>query len=944
MATTAKLGDRLAAELPGRVRTDLTARSAYSADASIYRQIPLAVVEPRDTADAALAVHLAGEYGVPVTARGGGTSVAGNALGEGVVLDYSRHCDRVIDIDPRAQTARAQPGVVLDDLQAAAGKYGLTFGPDPSTHSRCTLGGMIGNNACGAHSVSCGTTADNLVGLRMLDASGGELVVHGSTTGNSTVDEQLCALRDSNRALLRTELGQFGRQVSGYGLHHLLAENGFDIAKTLAGSEGTCGLLTEATVRLVEVPTAKALLVLGFPDVYAAATVAPELAAAGARTVEGMGADLLTALRTRPGKAHAGTELPAGQAWLYCETGGSDLAEAADRAHALAKLATDTADSVSHTVITEHTQVRQLWKIREAGAGTVTRLADGGAAWPGWEDSAVPPRNLAAYLRDLYGLLEEHGLRGVPYGHFGEGCLHIRVDFELGTERGLAQYRSFVSAAANVVANHGGSISGEHGDGRARSELLKTMYSSQMLTCFAAFKHVFDPGRKLNPGVLVDPAPLDSAVRPGPGDRKLDLTPVHAFSADRGSFADAVHRCVGVGACRSLGDGSMCPSFKVTRDEVHSTRGRARVLAEMLRGESISHGWRSEEAREALDLCLSCKACASDCPVNVDMATYKAEFLQRHYAGRIRPMAHYSMGWLPVWSKLVTSVPGLARVTNALLARQGPAALVKRLGGIEPRRDMIHFAAQSFSRWMARRTSHGGRTVVLWPDTFTNFHQPEVGQAAVEVLEALDYRVVVPQRNVCCGLTWHSTGQLDSVRRVLDRSLSALEPHLAAGLPVIGLEPSCTVMLRAEAPELLPEDPRARKLAELTTTLAEFVAGHDGPWPFGALDVRAVSQLHCHQEAKGGYEADQDVLSRVGVETDVVSGCCGLAGNFGFEKGHWDVSQGCAELELYPKVRAAADDDLVLADGFSCRTQIAQGSERRAVHLAQVLHRALRVP
>ncbi|MGI8310986.1 FAD-binding and (Fe-S)-binding domain-containing protein [Saccharopolyspora hattusasensis] len=928
--------------LPGLVRIDEATRAAYASDASIYRRVPVAVVEPCSAADVAMVVRAAAAAGVPVTARGGGTSVAGNAIGRGVVLDFSRRMDKIIEIDAHARTARVQPGVVLDNLRAAASEHGLTFGPDPSTHSRCTIGGMIGNNACGSHSVAWGTTADNVVELRMVRADGSEVTVTGSSSGDPGVDEQLRALVGDNLALLRTELGRFGRQVSGYGLHYLLPERGFDVAKALVGSESTCGVITEATVRLVDPPAARALLVLGFPDVYLAAEVAPQLASAGAMTVEGMAADLLAALRSRPGKANAGDALPVGQAWLYCEAGGVSLADAMARAHDLARIA-QRGGAVTSLVVTDEMESRALWRIREAGAGIVTRLADGGEAWPGWEDSAVPPRNLAAYLRDLYALLDAHGLRGVPFGHFGEGCVHLRLDFELGSRGGLARYRSFVAEAAELVAAHGGSVSGEHGDGRARSELLEAMYSKPMLDCFAAFKHIFDPQGTLNPDVLVDPAPLDADVRPGPLSRALEVTPVHALHRDRGSFAAAVNRCVGVGACRSLDSGSMCPSFKATRDEVHSTRGRARVLAEMLRGESILDGWRAAEVRDALDLCLSCKACANDCPVNVDMATYKAEFQHHHYAGRMRPLAHYSMGWLPLWAKLVASVPGLAPTANALLSKRPVAALVKRLGGIEQRREMIRFAPRSLSRWMRRRTSRGARTVVLWPDTFTNFLSPDVGRAAVEVLEALGYRVVLPDGFVCCGLTWHSTGQLSSARRVLARSLDALGPHLAAGRTIIGLEPSCTVMLRDEATELLPDDPRAQRLAAQVRTFAEFVAAHDGPWPFDRLNMRAVSQVHCHQEAKGSYDADCEVLERVGVDTDVVSaGCCGLAGNFGFERGHWEVSQACAEQELFPKIRTAGADDLVLADGFSCRTQIAQGTDREGTHLAKVLHQALR--
>jgi FAD/FMN-containing dehydrogenase/Fe-S oxidoreductase len=937
-----ELGRRLARALPGVFRTDLTTRAAYSSDASLYRRVPVAVAEPRSVGELARAVAVAVEEGLPVTMRGGGTSIAGNSIGTGVVIDTSRHLDRILAIDPDERTAVVQPGVVLDDLRAAAATHGLTFGPDPSTHSRCTLGGMIGNNACGSHSVAWGTTADNVIALRMLTAEGTELAPGRGATGDVVIDENLTLLRDNFLAPLRKELGKFSRQVSGYGLHHLLPERGFDVAKALVGSEGTCGVVTEATVRLVPVPAVRVLVVLGFPDVFTAAEMAPFVAGTGALTVEGMASDLLDVLRAQPGRAAAGAELPEGGGWLYCEVGGDSLAAAREAARALVETVRERLPELTSVAVDEPRRMRALWWIREAGSGIVTRLPDGGEAWPGWEDSAVPPGRLAGYLRDLHALMREHEFRGVPYGHFGEGCVHLRVDFDLPRREGVVAYRRFVEDATDLVVSYDGSMSGEHGDGRARSELLTRMYSGQLLEAFAAFKAVFDRTHRLNPGVLVDPAPLDADLRPGPGRDALPVTPVHALTRDNGSFAAAAHRCVGVGACRNLDIGSMCPSFKVTRDEVHSTRGRARVLAEMLRGRTAPDGWRSTEVLYALDLCLSCKACAHECPVNVDMATYKAEFLHRHYAGRVRPMAHYSMGWLPLWSPMVAGAP--ARLVNAVLARERVAGVVKRAAGVEPRREVIRFAEQSLQRWFWRRgPKRNGRALVLWPDTFTAFHTPGVGRNAVEVLEALGYRVLVPPGRVCCGLTWHSTGQLRVAQRVLRHTLDVLEPALEAGLPIVGLEPSCTVMLRDEARELLPGDARAKKLASDMTTLAEVVVGHEGEWPFGRLDVRAVTQVHCHQEAKGSYDPDRAVLRRLGVDADVVgAGCCGLAGNFGFEPGHWEVSQGCAERELYPKVRAAAEDELILADGFSCRTQIAQGTGRQGLHLAEVLRLGLR--
>lgn len=930
---------RLASALPRAVRTDLTTRAAYSSDASLYREVPAAVLHPRTPDDIREALALATAAGVPVAARGGGTSIAGNAIGPGLLIDCSRHLNRIISIDPEQRTAVVEPGVVLDDLRDAVRPYGLTFGPDPSTHSRCTLGGMIGNNACGSHSVVWGTTADNVIGLRMLLPDGRELDADRGTSGDPDIDDRLRTLRDAHLETFRVELGRFSRQVSGYGLHHLLPENGFDVAKALVGTEGTCGVLTRATLRLVELPAARVLLVLGFPDVYQAAGAAPRLAKAGALTVEGMDAELLTSLRRRRNRSSAGAELPAGTAWLYCEIGGTDLDDATSAAHALAELAPEA----SRAVVADEAATRALWRIREESAGIATRSDDGGEAWPGWEDSAVPPEQLAAYLRDLHALLRRRGLRGVPYGHFGEGCLHLRIDWDLTTEPGVRDYRAFMDEAAGLVAHYGGTLSGEHGDGRARSELLPRIYSPKTLSAFAAFKAVFDQESHLNPGVIVDPVPMDASLRPGPGGTHFELTPVHALERDGGSFGAAVRRCIGVGKCREESTGTMCPSFKATRDEVHSTRGRARVLAEMLRGDTFPDGWRSSEVHDALDLCLSCKACRSECPVNVDMATYKAEFLHHHFDGRLRPASHYSMGRLPLWSRFASVAP---TVVNALTGNRAIASLLKRLGGVEPRRDIPRFARQTFRSWFRRRQSRpsavDARTVVLWPDTFTNHFSPWVGQAAVEVLETLGYRVILPERQVCCGLTWHSTGQLDTAKKILTRTLDTLRPHLDQGHRIIGLEPSCTVMLRDEATALLPDHPDSARLRDSTVTFAELLADHDGPWPFDRLDIRAVLQPHCHQESTAGTAADQTLLGRLGVKTDTVaSGCCGLAGNFGFEKGHWDVSQNCAERELYPKIHAAADDDLVIADGFSCRTQIAQGTERHGLHLAEVLRQAM---
>ncbi|MBN6037129.1 FAD-binding and (Fe-S)-binding domain-containing protein [Amycolatopsis sp. 195334CR] len=919
-----ELRTALRAELGSRVAVDAATLALYSTDASNYRHEPVGVVWPRSAEETEEVVAACRTAGAPIVARGGGTSIAGNSCGPGVVLDFSRYCNRFGEIDPENRTVRAEPGVVLDRLQAAAAPHRLRFGPDPSTHSRCTLGGMIGNNACGSHSVAWGRTVDAVRSMDVLLYDGTRLTV-GPDVG---VPPELRTLVRDHLSLLRTELSPWSRRVSGYGLEHLLPENGTNLAKALVGSEGTCVTVLGAELALAELPRERVLAVLGFESDIAAADAVPSILPWSPLTVEGVDAELVSLL-----DSSRGTDLPRGGAWLYVELGADTQQQALARARALTR---DLAAQLTgHVVLTEPKAQRQLWRIREEGAGLATRLADGSEAWPGWEDAAVPPERLGAYLREFKQLMAEHGRKSVVYGHYGEGCLHMRLDFDMLSRPGLAGFRKFLEEAADLVAAHGGSLSGEHGDGQARSELLSRMYSPEMIALFGRFKGIFDPGGRMNPGVLVEPRALDADIRVRTAPPSIDSVTFLGYPEDRGSFGQAVRRCVGVAKCRNTeGGGVMCPSYRATLDEKHSTRGRARLLAEMINGEVIRDGWRSEEVREALDLCLSCKGCLSDCPVDVDMATYKAEFYYQHYRRRLRPAAHYSMGWLPLWLRFAGLAPRLA---NSVVKRPRLARLLKRLGGIAPERDLPTFA-RPFTRTPVR--SGAGRGVVLWPDSFNNYFTPHVLEAAAEVLTAAGYRVVVPSKEVCCGLTWVSTGQLGVARKVLRRTLSVLKPYLDAGYLVAGAEPSCTALFRGDLQALLPDDPLAAVLSSRTRTLAELVA--DSSLEFRSLDVPAVSQVHCHQHAVLGFDADERVLAGAGVRNSTLdSGCCGLAGNFGFERGHYEVSVACAEDRLLPALRETDAGTLVISDGFSCRTQIAQESGREAVHLAEVLRRAL---
>ncbi|MFI7179757.1 FAD-binding and (Fe-S)-binding domain-containing protein [Streptomyces spororaveus] len=906
MTSPGELERTLRENLRGEVDFGAAARALTTMDASNYRRVPVGVVAPRDADDVAAALAVCAAAGVPVVPRGGGTSIAGQATGVGVVLDLTRHMNALVSVDPEARTAVVQPGLVLDRLRDAVRPHGLTFGPDPSTHSRCTLGGMIGNNACGAHSVAWGTTADNVTELAVT-AYGG--TPHRIGTGWSGAPAGLRDLVTAHLGPLRTGMPPgFSRRISGYGgLDALLPERGVQLARAFCGSEGTLGVVTEAVVRLVEAPRAPVLAVLGYADESAAAEAAAGLLPYGPLTVEGMAEDLV---------GGAASQLPRGGAWLFAEMPDEGTARALLRA----------ADAVDRLLVTDPAAQRALWRIREDAAGTATRMPDGTMAWPGWEDCAVPPARLGAYLREFRALLAAHGLRGSPYGHFGEGCVHVRIDFDLVSAAGIARFRDFSEELADLVVAHGGSLSGEHGDGQARAELLPRMYGADVVRLFGAYKDVWDPAGGMNPGMLVRPARLDENLR-------FAVLPAT-------SFAGEVARCVGVAKCRTTDPGGasvMCPSYRVTGEERHSTRGRARLLHEMLAGEIVTDGWRSAEVAEALDLCLGCKGCRSDCPVGVDMAAYKAEFLHRHWSGRIRPLSHYTLGGLPGWLRLIARLRAAGTV-NAVARRVPVPGLDRERGGRLP-----ELAREPFTRWWRRSAKSGppgqGRSVTLWPDTFTEYLAPETGRAAVRVLRAAGLDVDVPRGGtVCCGLTYVSTGRLDRARTVLRRTLDALGEVPG---PVVVLEPSCAAALRADLPALLPDDPRAARLAAAVRTFAETLEEYAPHWRPPRLDREVVGQTHCHQHAVLGDGPDRRLRERAGLVGELSGGCCGLAGNFGFEPGHHEVSVACAEEQLLPSLRAAPPGTAIQADGFSCRTQIAQLGGARARHLAELLAEGL---
>jgi len=940
-AETADLAAALARAIDGEVDASPRRRAEYSTDASNYRIPPAVVAYPRDADDLMAALATAREARAPVTMRGGGTSVAGNAIGPGVVLDVSRHMNRILDVDLDARVARVQPGVVLSDLQRRVAGAGLRFGPDPSTSTRATLGGMIGNNACGPHAVAFGRTADNVAWLDAVDGLGRRFTAAPRGLDDIPGLEELV---DANLALIRTEFGRFSRQVSGYSLEHLLPELGGDLARFLVGSEGTLATTLEAAVRLVDVPPVRLTAAFGYDDMPAAADAVVPMLRHAPQAVEGLDARLVARVAAATG---AVPDLPEGAGWLFVEVGG----DTEDEARAtLAALAADAGTSAWRLVEDEREAAR-LWAIRADGAGLSGRTPDNKEAWPGWEDAAVPPERLGAYLRDFDSLMARHGITGQPFGHFGDGCIHVRLDIPLQDDG--RPLRAFMTDAAALVAEHGGSLSGEHGDGRARSEMLPAMYSDEAIGLFKAVKHLFDPDNLLNPGVLVDPEPLDAHLRRPAAPRTPSIG--LALEHDHGDLAEALHRCTGVGKCRAdaigSGSGFMCPSYQATGDEKDVTRGRARVLQDAING-SIIGGLTAPEVRESLDLCLSCKACSSDCPSGVDMAAYKSEVLHRTYQGKVRPVTHYSIGWLPRWLKVIGIAP---RLISAVLRPDWIQRIAVSIAGMDRRRRLPEFQAPFRRSAVARerradpaRATRLDNLVVLWADSFTDGIEPAIPTAVVEVLEAAGLDVVVVAGDACCGVTWISTGQLDGAKKHLEHLLGVLGPWAVNGVPIVGVEPSCMGVLRGDLTELLPDDPRARAVASSTYTLAEVLTGRAPVKPVEGWrvpdlgDVTAVVQPHCHQYSVMGYAADRELLSRAGATVTETAGCCGLAGNWGTEKGHYETSAKVAENSLLPALRDAPADSIYLADGVSCRTQADDLAGVQGRHLAQLLAERLK--
>jgi FAD/FMN-containing dehydrogenase/Fe-S oxidoreductase len=957
------LAKALRGAIGGEVRFDRGSRALYATDASNYRQVPIGVVLPCDVDDVLATVGLCHEFGAPLLCRGGGTSLAGQCCNVAVILDFSKYMASILEIDPARRIARVQPGVVLDSLRTAAEKHHLTFAPDPATHDRCTLGGMIGNNSCGVHSVMAGKTDDNIEQLEILTYNGVRMKV-GATSGAEL--KQICSsegrrdeiytklkgIADNYGELVRQRFPRIPRRVSGYNLNHLLPENGFHLARALVGSEGTCVTILEATCRLVESPPERVLLVIAYPDVYECADHVPEIMEHKPIGLEGFDDLLVSYTRRKKINSEGVALLPEGGGWLMVEFGADTPSEAESQARALMESLSRAARPPAMSLFTDKAKQKRVWEVRESALGATSHVAGEPLNWEGWEDAAVAPEKLGGYLRDLRKMFAEYGYKGSLYGHFGHGCVHTRINFDLQSKEGIAKFRRFMEDAADLVVSYGGSISGEHGDGQARAELLPKMFGPELMQAFREFKSVWDPDWKMNPGKLIDPYKIDENLRLGANYAPWQPRTHFQFTADHGTLAEATLRCVGVGKCRREQGGVMCPSYRATREEEQSTRGRAHLLWEMTRGQGrgngiIRGGWRSEEVKKSLDLCLACKGCKSDCPVGVDLATYKSEFLSHYYEGRLRPRSAYAFGNIDLWARAASQVPGLANLATQLPVFRD---ISKLIAGIPRQRSIPAFAPSDFKSWFHRRGNRlNGKhpnadapPVLLWPDTFNNHFLPETAKAAVEVLESAGFRVIVPRKNLCCGRPLYDHGMLDRAKALLLRILDELSAEIEAGIPVVGLEPSCVAVFRDELLGLFPHDERAQVLSRQTFLLGEFLEIHAGQLPPLRMNRKAILHGHCHQKSLMQMSAEESVLRRIGIDfQSPAPGCCGMAGSFGFEADKYDISMAIGELELLPAVRRAPQDWLVIADGFSCREQISQGTSRQALHLAEVLQMAL---
>jgi FAD/FMN-containing dehydrogenase/Fe-S oxidoreductase len=935
-----ELESQLRKKIRGEVRFDEGSRALYATDASNYRHIPIGLVIPLDEQDVIATVEICRHLNAPILSRGAGTSLAGQCTNTAVILDFSKYMNKMGPVDPVTRTVHVQPGIVLDRVREAAEKFALTYAPDPATHSRCTIGGMIGNNSCGIHALMGGKTVDNIHSLDILLYDGTRLTV-GPTT-ESEIEQHIAAggrtgqiyaelkrLRDAYADQVRAKFPNIPRRVSGFNLDELLPESSFNVARALVGSEGTCAIILGATLNLVQSPQFRTLVGVGFDDIFIAADHVPLILTHKPIGLEGIDGQLLDALRRKQKSLADIPLLPEGRGFLLVEFGGATQAESDERAAALAH----ALQSITHARIYTKPEAARVWAIRESGLGATAFIPGIGTGWEGWEDAAVDPPQLGSYLRQIVALMHEYGYHSPMYGHFGQGCVHMRISFDLETGPGILAFREFMDRAADIALAHGGSLSGEHGDGQARGALLPKMFGPELMQAFRDFKRLWDPTNHLNPNKMIDGHEIHEDLRLGHDYAPWQPKTHFAFPEDGGSLASATLRCVGVGACRKQDAGTMCPSFMATGEELHSTRGRAHMLWELMQGEVLPNQWKNEDVKKSLDLCLSCKACKSECPVSVDMASYKAEFLAHHYEGGHRPLSHYAFGRIDLWAHIASFTPGLVNaINNAPII----APFIKSLLHIHPNRTLPRFA-KPFTRRPRLAQPTASSDVFLWADTFNNYFHPATMQAAHQVLTSAGFNVSLPNEHLCCGRPLYDFGMLSTAKQYLLKILHSLQPQIEAGTPIVVLEPSCASVFRDELTNLLPHEPRAAKLAAQTYLLSEFLVKFAPTYQPPKLTGKIIVHGHCHHRATMNMSAEMAILRQTGAEVKLLdSGCCGMAGPFGFEKDKYEVSQKLGERVLLPAIRLNSEATII-ADGFSCCEQITQNTTTRPKHLAEVL-------
>ena len=939
----------------GEVRFDQYSRLLYSTDASMYQVEPIGVVLPRSRADVQAVLELANRYNVPVLPRGGGTSLIGQTVNHAIVLDFSKYMHRVLEVSRDELWCRVEPGVIQDELNAHVRPLGLLFGPDTSTSNRATLGGMSGNNSAGSHSIAYGKTIDHVLELTCLLADGSEVTLRDLTPAELEAKCRADGLEGQIYREVRRLVGQHAdeirarypklmRRVSGYNLDEFVKPQPFGLHRLAVGSEGTLVCVVEMKMRLVRRPRFTAVDVIHYDDLQAALESSVDLLTTGPYAVEITDKMILDLARENiEQRARMGFVQGDPAAIMIVEYSGETEAEVRAKVEALEALRARKRIGYAAHIAYDPAAQQSIWKLRKAGLGLLLGTKGDRKPIAFVEDTAVEPAKLGPFIARFREVLGRHGAAAGYYGHCSVGCLHIRPLINLKDAGEIRKMRAIAEEITALVMEFGGGLSGEHGDGRARSPFNETLYGQRLYDAFRQVKRTFDPKGILNPGNIVDAPPMTEHLRYGPEYRAWEPDTLLDFSG-QGGFAGAVEMCNGIGVCRKKLEGTMCPSYMATLEEEHSTRGRANALRAVLSGKVPRSEFTGRRLYEVLDLCLECKACKAECPANVDMAKLKYEFLAHYYRANGLPLRNRVFGRIHTLARLGSA---LAPLSN-WIARSAPHRwLLERAAGIDRRRPLPEFAPRSFERWFGRRKPEGTGTrgeVVLFHDTFNTYQTPSVAIAATRLLEALDYRVVLADRR-CCGRPMISKGMLGEARAVAADNVARLAGVARRGRPIVGLEPSCLLTLRDEYPELVRTED-ARAVARQSFLLEEFLQREwaDGDRPRFAGNGRpALLHGHCHQKAMVGTGPTVAVLKAAGYEVrEVDAGCCGMAGSFGFEAEHYDLSVRIAERRLAPAVRAAGADVAVCAPGISCRQQVEHTTGRTPKHPAELLWEALR--